>query len=150
MYTAESLLLNFAELDYTFQESTLPTGESRVVGFAPEDRVGIVEIVGTPQSSRVSLLVSLSADDASTFWTAACVGSLASTVGIEFGEWLGDQLRLGGLASPWCATRTFGDRVVTASFYPFDSILISVERSVGVQDSSAREILRFSRRNNSR
>lgn len=129
MTEGESLRRSFGELEFRFENSTVPDGECRLVGFAPEGRVGVIEVLETDDESRFSLLLSATLDRNMEFWSAACVAALAVTLRVDFPGWLGDQIRRRGRRHPWSTTRLFGDVVVSATFYPIDSVLVTIQRS---------------------
>lgn len=118
----------FGKLDFCFEESSLPTGESRLIGFAPNGRVGIVEFLSGTSESKASLLISASKDRDVELWSALCVSTFSGALGVDLAGWVGSQLHQHGAMEHWEVSHPFGTAHVTVTFYPVDSVLVTVER----------------------
>lgn len=115
----------FSVLGFTFCEVEGSSGV-QLVGFAPDGRVGIVE-VESPEEERISLLLSVDRTSGARAWSAVCVSSLAQALGVDFTSWLGDHVRRRSCTRSWSVARRFEGRRVSAAFFPADTLLITVE-----------------------
>jgi hypothetical protein len=152
MIELERCRSTFGELAFWFSDSKVSAKEGRLIGFAPQGRVGVVEFQELGETTRTSLLVSASVDHKAECWAALCVATLAAMLRVEFCSWLAAQMRTRGLVQSWSIAETFGTATVSAAFFPIDIVLITVETPRAVQTRSARkgDTCGFARRSRSR
>ena len=124
---ADNVRVTFGALDFAFREPVGSQADIKLVGFAPKGRTGIVEVTDQPDDTRVSLLLSVDRQPRNRVWSAMCVSSLAEALDVDFAGWLGDHVRRLGYADVWSVTREFGQRSVSAEFFPADTLLITVD-----------------------
>ena len=121
-----SVVRVFSELDYRFETGSGGDGDGRIVGFAPESVVEVIE--GSP--ATVSLLFSASTDRTTVVRATMAIVALASVTGLDFTDWLAVQMSSRGLAAPWKASRRFNRRRVRAEHLVADAMLVTIETVV--------------------
>ena len=112
-----------AQLEFEFDVEPEGRHADRIVGFAPESVVEVIE--GPPL--MVSLLFSASDQRKSLIRSTMSVVTLASVLGVDFTQWLSRQIEQRGLAAPWRSTRRFGWARVSAELMSRDAVLLVIE-----------------------
>jgi hypothetical protein len=126
MLYAEPIIVNFSNLGFTFNPDSR---NRRSIGFAPDGRVGVIEVIGKKVCASASLLISSGSARDSMMWSAVCVGALATAVEVDtdMSLWVGEAIQFGCRDKAWESSRLFRANRVTLRFYPVDAVLLTVE-----------------------
>lgn len=127
----DSLVRGFRELEFSFDGPGSADGPHSLRGFAPQ---AVVEVRTGPPTS-LTLLLSTTEDEPSKEWSAACIDTLARTLGSDLSVWLAGQLRRVDLASPWRNHRVIGDTDVTVECLCAGAMLLMIEEGASAARS---------------
>jgi hypothetical protein len=115
--------LSRLEFEFAFDPQAEPQRADRIMGFAPES---VVEVVQGPPLV-VALLFSASLRRPSLIRSTMSVVTLASVLGLDYTSWLSREIERKGLVTPWKSTRRFGSSRVSAEYLTKDAVLLTIE-----------------------